>query len=397
MYNLFKLTFYFSVFLQTSDCQINSNVKIDSTRIELQVNYSVINEKGLNEKKILKNWEDYLNSGTYDFYNNYSLSFWKVDKEFYYPNYYMVTIGKNTNEIKNVNKTTPQVIVLYPVSKDTYELKTLFYYYEKIPKKLFLDNIYTVYAVIKDSSFVFLSKPQIYIDKWQNNIVGNIRFCYPSEHRFNIILAQKLDSFNTQLASLFKTNPVKLKYFLCNSSSKARELMGYDFAPEQYVPNQYGAYCDLANFSIFAGNGTEYYPHEVIHFYTKKFWGNDGFYYHPWINEGIAALFGGSRGLPLEWHLVKLKTYLEGHPEEKLDDISKLNTVPNGEFTTEFIYAIGGLICKRVYEKKGMEGLFELLKSGNSDEDFLLMVQKQFGIEKKDFGNFIRNELKKEK
>ena len=87
--------------------------------------------------------------------------------------------------------------------------------------------------------------------------------------------------------------------------------------------------------------------------------------------------------------------HLEQNPKETLTDISKLSTVPNGEFITEYNYAIGGLICKLIYENKGMEGLFDLLKSGSSDDDFYKAIEKHFGVKKVDFGTFIRNELKK--
>ena len=123
--------------------------------------------------------------------------------------------------------------------------------------------------------------------------------------------------------------------------------------------------------------------------------GKNGFYYHSWFDEGIATLFGGSRGYPLEWHLAKLKTYLEQNPQETLPDIAKLSTIPNGEFMTEYNYAIGGLICKRIYKLNGMNGLLDLLKFGNTDEDFYKAVEKHFGVKKDNFGAFIRDELKK--
>ena len=176
---------------------------------------------------------------------------------------------------------------------------------------------------------------------------------------------------------------------------EAYQIMGYDFTPESHTTSQSGAICNPSNRCIFAGNGTEYYPHEVVHLYTNPLWGKNGFYYHSWFDEGIATLFGGSRGYPLEWHLAKLKTYLEQNQQEALSDITKLSTVPNGEFLTEYNYAIGGLICKRIYENKGMEGLFDLLKSGSSDEDFYKAIEKYLGVKKADFGTFIRNELKK--
>jgi hypothetical protein len=202
-----------------------------------------------------------------------------------------------------------------------------------------------------------------------------------------------LDSFNTSASKLFRQFPIKFRYFVCESNAHLSEVFGYEFMPDQYVPNQSGGLCDNGNSIIFAGNGTEYYPHEVVHLYTSKYWSDNGF--HSWFDEGIAAFFGGSRGYPIDWHIQKLKMFLEQHPEQPLSDLFKLTTIPNGEQMTEYNYAIGGLICKRVYEKEGMNGLFDLLNSGATDDDFYKAIEKHFGVKKADFGTFIRDELKK--
>ena len=163
----------------------------------------------------------------------------------------------------------------------------------------------------------------------------------------------------------------------------------------QSMYNQYGAVTDPINQVIFAGNGTEYYPHEIVHLYTTQFWGEKGNYYHQWFDEGIATLFGGYLGLPLEYHLDKLKSYLNKNHSVEIKDISSLQLEINNDFQTVPMYTIGGLICKLIYEKEGMVGLFDLLKSGSSDDDFYHAIEKHLGVKKSDFGKFIRSELNK--
>lgn len=382
---------YFTTY---SSCQTKVSSIVDTT-IRIKVNYTVINQDSVKEKQIIKHWEDYLNSGEKSYYNSNSLSFWITSLDFPTPNHFISNIGKDRNEIKNINKSLVSVIALYPIRKDTYALKTMFCYYKDSSKTLMLDNIITVYAIYENNTIKFLSSPQWYSQTWNSEKQGNIRFYYPKGHSFDKIKAIKLDSFNNKISELFSITPINLKYFVCQSNENIYEILGYQFTPNQHVPNQIGAICSSPNLAVFAGNGSEFYPHEVVHLYTAQLWGKSGFYYHSWFDEGIATLFGGSRGYSLEWHLKKLKMHLEQNPKETLTDISKLSTVPNGEFITEYNYAIGGLICKLIYENKGMEGLFDLLKSGSSDDDFYKAIEKHFGVKKVDFGTFIRNELKK--
>jgi hypothetical protein len=171
--------------------------------------------------------------------------------------------------------------------------------------------------------------------------------------------------------------------------------MGYDFSPEQATFYQRGGLTETENDVIFAGNDTEFYPHEVVHLYTHELWGKDGYSFHQWIDEGMAAYFGGYLGHTLEYHLEKMKVYLEKHPNEPLNDISTFYFKIDEEFHTNFMYEIGGLICKKVHEEEGMEGLFDLLKSGSTDADFYDAVERHFDVKKENFGTFIRNELKK--
>jgi hypothetical protein len=371
-------------------CQNND---INPHKIKLKVNYSVINKDSLPEKLIIQQWENYLNSSTGNYYNDQSMLFWERSDEFPWPNFYLSSIGKNKEEVGKDRDVS--VIALYPLrgGNGVYILKSMFYVYKSITKTVELDYIAKIYVVPQGNSFKFLSSAQWYAQKWKTKMVGNITYYYPSEHIFDIGQASKLDSFNTNISKLFRHFPIKFKYFLCESNAHLSEVFGYEFMPDQYIPNQSGGSCDIGNSAIFAGNGTEYYPHELVHLYTSKYWSDNGF--HSWFDEGIAALFGGSRGYPVEWHLKKLKIFLEQHPEERLNNIFKLTTIPNGEQMTEYDYAIGGLICKRVYEKEGMNGLFDLLKSGAADDDFYKAIEKHFGVKKADFGTFIRDELKK--
>jgi hypothetical protein len=341
------------------------------------------------EKDIFKLWEEVLNK---DFTETSAdnLKYWLVSEHFSAPNKFMLFL----NKIK-VPKTTYQstVIALFPIDNETYMLKTMFNSTYDSDKKTQLDFIYSVHVVKTKQGFKFKSLPQYYFQNWETKRVGSITYCYDPSRLFDETLAAKMDSFNIEMAQLFKTNVQLPLYFITKNIFTAQQIMGYDFSLEQATFYQRGGLTETKNDVIFAGNDSEFYPHEIVHLYTHELWGKDGYYFHQWIDEGLAAYFGGYLGRTLEYHLGKMKAYLNKHPEIPLNDISTFYFNIDGEFNTNFMYEIGGLICKKVYEDEGIDGVFDLLKSGSTDADFYDAVERHFDVKKENFGAFIRKEL----
>ncbi|MEN9613597.1 MAG: hypothetical protein RLZZ628_4411 [Bacteroidota bacterium] len=363
-----------------------------SAKINFQVNYNVIHKEDVNSKKILLKWEAFLNQDHLsDFQDVENLSYWITTDLFPAPNRFLAYLG-DLKEYAALSQVT--VIALYPVAQDTYALKTMITYNNKTHKKLQLDNIVTIYAVKVNQEFKFMSAPQWYATQWNTKKIGKIQYFFEKSYSFNETNGLKMDSFNSAIAKKFGLVPLHLKYFVAKNGVEIYNVGGYDFTPEQFTYHIYGGFMEPVQKVIFSGNATEYYPHEVVHQYVHEFTYQNDYSCHQWFNEGIATFFGGSRGYSLEWHLGKLKAYLEQHPEASIHDISQLFTVPNGEYITDYAYVIGGLICKKIYEKEGMDGLFELLKAGSSDTDFYKMIEKKFNVKKENFGAFIRTELK---
>jgi hypothetical protein len=365
---------------------------LEATKINFQVNYNVIHKEDVNSKKILEKWELFLNRNHLsDFQDTENLSYWATTDLFPVPNRFLAYLG-DLKEYAALSQVT--VIALYPVAQDTFALKTMFTYVTKAEKKIQLDNIMTIYIVKHKNEFKFMCSPQWYTTQWNTKSVGQIRYFFEKSHPFNEKKALLLDSFNTAIAKHFRSRPLSVKYFVGKNALETAMIAGYDFLPEQYTYSIYGGFAEPVQKVVFSGNATEYYPHELVHLYVHEFVYKNKYTCHLWFNEGMATFFGGSRGYPLEWHLGKLKTYLEQHQEASIHDISQLFTVPNGEYMTDYAYVIGGLICKKIYEKEGMDGLFELLKAGSSDADFYKIIEKKFNVTKENFGTFIRAELK---
>ncbi len=372
----FSLTFY--------TCGFN---QLDSDLVEIENNTG--QGKNSVESRIIVEWEKYLNCGKNNFFNDTCYSHWIANDLFPYPSLFMDGIGENTKQIAELQ---PSVLAIFPVGKDTFSLKTGFYSIDK--KKINLKSIYTVYAIWDNGSIKFLSSPQWHAQKFQQRKFNTVNYNFPNDHVFDSELAFKLDSFNRQMSFLFKEEIAEFNYFICKNVSDVFYILGFDYCKEKYARNQYGGIIVKYTNTVFAGNNSEYYPHEVVHLYTFHFFLKHG-YGHLWFDEGIATLFGGSNGKSLEWHLQETRAYLAKHPNQKLDDLEQLGVLPNGKYSTKYIYSIGGLLCKLIYEKHGMDGLFDVLKSGHTDEDFFNTVERYFGVKKDGFTAFIRRELEK--
>lgn len=393
MVKFFLIANFLAFSLIVNSCVSKSKATENQNSIHLILNYEAsINKNGVNEKKILNLWSDYLNSGDNSYFDSLSVSHWSTSTDFPIPNHFLSGIAQNAKDLANTQVT---ILALYPINDSSYAIKTAFIVQSKIMKQIILNHICTVYAVPKQDKFKLLSSPQWYAQKWDITRLGDVTFYHPPERKIDTQTAFKLDSFNKSISFKFKTEPIKFKYFTCINNMEVYKLMGYDYSPDQYVQHPEGAICSPENNTIIAGNNTEYYPHEVVHLYTGAFWGKNGNYYHRWFDEGIATLFGGSMGYPLEWHLQKLKKFLELNPNFKITNLQELNLVPDGTFRTHYVYSIGGLLCKLIYEKHSMNGLFDVLKSGHTDEDFFNTVERYFGVKKSGFTDFIRRELEK--
>ncbi len=387
--SLITILFLFNACQQNIDVKAQTQTKTEILNIKLVNNFNVW-AYSQDEKDIIKLWEDILNTNLKEVTED-DLKYWISSEQFPFPKRFMSFL----HGFKSATKTgQATVIALFPIGNDTFMLKTMFNSTYGEDKKAQLEYIYSVHVVKTNQGFKFLSLPQYYYQNWNKKTIGSINYCYDKSRVFNEKAALKMDSFNVAMSQLFKTTKQSPLYFIGKNIFEAQQIMGYDFSPEQATMHQIGAVTQPENNVIFAGNNTEYYAHEVVHLYTREFWGKDNLYFHQWIDEGLAVYLGGYLGQPLEHHLKTMKTFLDKHSEEPLNDISTFYFKVNNEFNTNFMYEIGGLICKRVYEKEGMNGIFDLLKSGNTDDDFYKAVEKHFNVKKEGFGAFIRNELK---
>ena len=89
-----------------------------------------------------------------------------------------------------------------------------------------------------------------------------------------------------------------------------------------------------------------------------------------------------------------MNAYLNIHSEINLNNV--LDYLRIDDFTG-YNYSIGGLFCKIIYEKEGIDGVFKLLRAGSTDEDFYKAIEENFGVKRENLNSYLRTEIKKYK
>ncbi len=205
---------------------------------------------------------------------------------------------------------------------------------------------------------------------WRERKVGKITYKINHNRTFNEKQAQRMDSCNNALASYFHVNACTFTYYSCKTYQDLWRTLGVEFNQTMYAnDNSTGGYSLHYAKRIFAGNNSEYYPHELVHIYANIIYSSDslrsGTKYNGLIDEGIATYFGGSQEKDLGFHLECLKKYLVEHDCKTLDSVFGFSkTLPGMKFVgekTDVYYAIGGLVAYLVDKKVGYKGLIDVL------------------------------------
>lgn len=351
------------------------------------VDKNVTNAKEKDENEIIELYKKYLES---DVFRQKENPYWDFEG-MNVPDDFTASLG-----VHNLNDRIPpvqcKVIGVFPVKHKYYALKSVFSHIDE-NNEIQIDNIITVYAKKIKNKFKLSSSTQYHRKIWNKKSIGSITYYIHPEHKFSQIEADRMKTFNDSIALKFEMKPLKFDYFTTNHSRDVVQVLGYDYMPRMYRPEQTGGLADTNNNIIYAGNNSEYYPHESVHLYVNA---KNSKYKHFLINEGIAALFGGSSGHSLGWHLRKLKEFLLKNPDYNFNSLDELKKdIPNGEYMTDLRYVIGGLVCKNIYEKEGMKGLYEAMDSGRTDKDFYRLIYEKFGVDKQDFEDYIKSEVRK--
>ena len=361
------------------------NIENDTNYLNIIIDKNVLNAEDENEKEIIKLWSDYLNS---EEYKNPKTIYWDRS-EYPIPDYFLWPVN-----IKNLKNKTPKVqctvIGIYPTENNHYALKTSL---TSIGDKgeIVLEAIISVFAKKINNEYLLVNSSQYHKGLWKKEQVGQINYYVHPNHKFDKQQAGQMNVFNEKMAKLFNIPTISFDYFVSNYSREIVKLWGYDYMPQIYIPEQTGGIADISNGLVYAGNNSESYPHELVHLYTNEVY-PDG--YHFWLNEGFATYMAGSSGYDLDWHIEKFKAYIIENPDFEISFKTLKGYIPNGLHNTEFRYVIGGLICEKIYESKGIKALFEGLKTVRTDEDLYQFIEENLNVREADFSEYIKKAVK---
>lgn len=249
----------------------------------------------------------------------------------------------------------------------------------------------------KDASGNYkLKKPTDYLTRnWKHYTVGSIEYIVTPNKQFNRQEAVRMDSFSRAIATYFHTDVIPVKFYSCGYYPYIWYPWGQDnfFMTGNYNRLTGGQAVPLDK-SIYCGNNSEYYPHELVHVYTTfiamKLTGLT--YISP---EGVSTFLGGSQGYDLEYHLKSVAKYSREHKLTKLEEVFNIPDGVIGDYNeTEVRYAINGLVIKLVDDKQGYQGILKILTSGDESQA-VIMICDMYKIKPETIYDFLMKELMK--
>lgn len=252
------------------------------------------------------------------------------------------------------------------------------------------DKILATYNFLVNKDYQFENMFDNQFDTFTKRKIKNLTFYYKNSKLFRKEDVKKALKFNKEMADFFELPEIDFSCFIFDNYFEQKKLRGFDFDTDMRVGREKGGVVFPYLKVIFSGNGTAYYPHEIVHLYTRQKAKNENSY----LDEGIAVYFGGSGGLYFPQIMRELYSFLQ---QTDIDICQIIETKDNLFVKTDidFHYAFAALLCHTILEHHGKEKLFELLGSGNDREEFLCKIEETFNIQPSEFHSFFMKQLAK--
>jgi hypothetical protein len=283
---------------------------------------------------------------------------------------------------KKFSEFKPSLLSIQRVDS-AYILKTLFAKGDSTVEVL---AIFNVVAAKESGKYVFHRYSEYFKTNWEVRQLGTMKFFFNSTHIFDDRLAKKSDEFNKQIALRFKMEPIPLEYYIFKNTEERLRTKGYDYDARMFDTIQKSAEADIHNDRIYASNGTEYFPHEIVHFYIFKKYGKT---IHSFFDEGLATLFGGNLNEYTE-DLSNVRTFIKDNPKF---DLSELTHLKKSIGSTNLRYVIGAILCQAILDKGGWAALESAFRAGKKDANLYAALESILGIKKTDINRFVKNQI----
>ncbi len=366
-----------------------------STDSHLEMDDNIVSNLDSTAKSALETWEKYLiNKNNSDSVKIY----WSEEEKIFFGSRWVDIRYRYLDFSPSRNMTKfykPFLLGIEKLKDDKYAIKNLYYHYTGDNKKLIVPYVYNINVVKERGRFVLQSALYSNLQKAELKRFGTITgYVFEQNSKYNLNSIQIIDSINNDFAVKYGCDPIDVKLILTESTAKMMQVSGYDYERTMYYSKQSNAFSEPANNLIFISGSDENFLHELCHLYTSRLYSPNltNATYHNFIDEGVSTLFGGSVGLPLSTHLKKIHSFNKKYPIDFVNLAELRGGIDNITF---YNCAVGGLLCKIMYDREGMDGIHKMLKGGSSDENLYKTIENLLKVKRENLNEFIHTELEK--
>ncbi len=296
--------------------------------------------------------------------------------------------GIEENKQDNIsNYYKKQLINLYPISANDYWI-SLAFIGQKNREDPVLKAIVNVIATNFNNNIVF-SIPTKYLTKtWKSKVVGDITYYY--RDNISINRATSFNAKNTETANRLGLKPEKLSFYMCNNYQEIMQILGYEYDADANGRTRDG-YGVVAK-TIFSIMNNEDFSHDIFHYYSAKIRGD--IKRNSTTEEGIAYSWGNAYYTRADGEMIEqkelihnLKIYLKENPETSLLELFNKSAKIFNHLAPEISVksTISSLLCDEVKQKKGIDGIKQLIKCGRGDDNFFKTLNGLIAINQTNF------------
>lgn len=272
---------------------------------------------------------------------------------------------------------TPKILSARPIG-DLVQIRTIFSHPDSTGLPLVM-SITDHYVGKAANGHLYFVNP-MYLAEWTTKTYGHIEYHFPKGHKFDKARARKLAGEVEQLREVWGLQPIDIRYYFADTRDEVEHFRGFEFTLAMGNRDRPAGISDDADNEVYCWGLGEDYLHEVVHVYLNRL-----FPLSP-LNEGLAVFYGGSMGHDLRWHLARLNTWLQQHPET---DLNNMNDFYYMDHYTNPKSTIQGLLCLMAYEKGGLAAIRRTM----GYHSFTQLLQQEYGVAANEWNTFLRKEI----
>ena len=368
---LLVLTFSFWTSCGQNSTETKKKIDIDYSIIMLINNDSIV-------KKIVNRLENVFNENDINGYIKYwDKNDFQFMKEPHKDLYLLFNNGYKTYipTIISVVKTNNKFIVKIAVMGNPEGFNSLY-------------AIYDLGVNLVNGEAFFYNMLNSNLSNFNKKTISNITYFFKDSVNKNQIANQI--EFNQYLVKFFQKQNFEFNFIVAKNYEEMLKLQSYNYKDDMYV-NSSGGIAYANDKIVFSANNSFYYPHEVVHLFTNKYYPN----IHEIIDEGIATYLGGSKEISyndLKNELgLKVKSYNSDFKKLIFEYDYKYIPLSKG---TPIFYVIGAFICEEVYKNKGLRGLEQIMNTGYEDDKKLLSeICKVLEVKENELNDYLLKKL----